>query len=126
MAKNTGKAKVKMEHGHPAVWESDKALKKYYKALDIEEIVEWSTALGETFKATDDPMIFRMRACMSVLYHFFPKQTKPKQKSKYADYTLEDLVSLAATNNVPVEPCEDERILRMRCIMMLRAHKVIE
>lgn len=124
MAKNT--KKVQMKHGHPFEWESDKALKKYYKALDIEEIVEWGKALGTEFKATDDPMIFRMRACMAVLYYFFPKETKPKKKSKYADYTLEDLVSMAANNNVPVEPCEDERILRMRCIMMLRAHKVIE
>lgn len=123
MAKNT--KKVEMKYGHPAVWETDKVLKKYYKQLDIEDIVEWGTKLGTTFKACDDPAIFRMRACMAILYHFFPKETKPKKKSKYADYTLEQLVEMAATNNVPVEPTDDERILRMRVIMMLRAHGII-
>ena len=62
---------------------------------------------------------------MAILYKHFPRQTAPKKESKYAQYSLEDLVTLASEHDVVVELCDDERILRMRLIMSLRACKVI-
>lgn len=103
-----------------------KAIKKHYKGLTDEEVVAWVAKEGLTVKDYGNPAINRMRNCMAILYLHFPAEApKPKEKSKYADMTLEQLVSMAAENNVPVEVTDNERILRMRTIMALRAHKVI-
>lgn len=110
---------------HPSKFDSEKDLKKYYKKLTTSEVEAWVTSFNGEFKPSEDASIHRMRACMAVLYHFFPKQTAPKKQSKYSTYSLEDLVSMAADNNVPVEVTDDERILRMRTIMALRAHGII-
>ena len=113
--------------GHPTVWESEKALKKYYKALTTEQVEKWVEALGLTFKpCPESEAIHRMRACMAILYHFFPRQEKPKKESKYKQYSTEQLLDMAINNDVVFEPCEDPRILRMRAIMALRAAKVID
>lgn len=104
-----------------------KGLKKHYKGLTDAELEEWIAKEGLTFNAcpTSQP-INRMRMCMAILYKHFPdEQPKPKAKSKYQDLTLEQLVEMAATNDVPVEMVENEKILRMRLIMALRAHKII-
>lgn len=119
------KKSVKAVVSHPSKWADESALKKYYKKLDTSEVIKWVEELGCTFKESTDQSIHRMRACMAVLYHFFPKEVKAKKQSKYSEYTLEQLVTLAADRNIPVEVCEDERILRMRTIMALRAHQVI-
>lgn len=117
----------KLVAGHPTEWKDEKALKKYYKSLDTEEVIEWGKALGVTFKpCPDSEAIHRMRACMAILYHFFPKEAKPKKESPYKKYSLEDLIQMAAEKDVPYEPTDDQRILRMRVIMALRAAKVIE
>lgn len=120
------KKSVKGASGHPTEFAGQDVLKKYYKKLSTQEVEAWVSTLGASFNPSVDPSIHRMRACMAVLYHFFPKEVKAKKSSKYSSYTLEELVILAADNNVPVEITEDERILRMRTIMALRAHKVIE
>lgn len=116
------------EHGYPEVgtFTDQKMLQKFYKHLTIEELEGWVELEGLEVKPTDSEAIYRMRLCMAVLYHHFPKAPAKKKASKYAEYTLEHLVQLAVDGSVPVEMCDDERILRMRLIMALRAHKVIE
>lgn len=103
-------------------------LQKFYKKLDTEVIAEWVELEGLEFKpCPESPSIHRMRLAQAVLYKHFPKApSKPKQKSKYADYTTEQLVEMAVANEVPVEATDDLRILRMRTIMALRAHKLVD
>lgn len=119
------------ENGYPEVgmFEDKKVLQKFYKQLDTAILEDWCTLEGLTFKpAVDSEPIHRMRVCMAILYHHFPKEpsTTVKKKSKYSDYTTEALISLAVENDVPVEVTDDMRIMRMRTIMALRASKVIE
>jgi len=103
-----------------------KALQKHYKGLSDAEVMEWVALEGLTVKDYGNPSINRMRACMAVLYLHFPAEApKAKEKSKYAEYSLEKLVEMAVEHSVPVEVTDNERILRMRTIMALRAHKVI-
>lgn len=131
MAKKNEKlnaVKYVQEKGYPEVgfFAEDKDLQKFYKQLDTSALEEWATLEGLTYKACpESPAIHRMRVAMAILYKHFPRQTAPKKESKYAQYTLEDLVTLASEHDVAVELCDDERILRMRLIMSLRACKVI-
>lgn len=115
-------------NGFPEVggFEDEKSLQKFYKQLDTEQLESWCELEGVTFKAClEQPPIHRMRAAMAILYHHFPKESAPKKESPYKAYTTEQLVQLALENDVVFEACEDDRILRMRAIMALRAHKVI-
>lgn len=115
--------------GYPEVgtYKEQKDLQKFYKHCTMEQLIEWVELEGLEVKPTDSEPIMRMRLCMAVLYAHFPKEpTKGKKKSKYSDYDLDALVSMAIENDVAYEPCEDERIHRMRVIMALRANKVIE
>ena len=117
------------ENGYPEVgaFEDKKSLQKFYKQLDTSLIEDWAALEGLSFKPCEDSEpIHRMRVCMAILYHHYPKQTKAKKKSKYAKYALEDLVKLAVDNDVAIEICEDERILRMRAIMALRDAEIID
>lgn len=114
--------------GYPEVgtFEDEKALQKFYKQLPTATLEEWATLEGLTYKACpESEAIHRMRVAMAILYKHFPRQTAPKKEFKYASYSLEDLVNLASEHDVPVEMTDDERILRMRLIMALRASKVI-
>jgi len=114
--------------GFPEVgtFKEQKDLQRFYKHLEVSQLEEWVELEGLEVKPTDSEPIYRMRLCMAILYKHFPKAPAKKKQSKYAQYKLEDLVQLAAEHDVPVEVCEDERILRMRVIMALRASKVIE
>ena len=115
--------------GYPevGVFTDKKDLQKFYKQLDTDMLEDWCDVEGLTYKPCEDnESIHRMRVAMAILYKHFPKQTKAKEKSKYAKYTLEDLVDMAIKNNVAVEETDDERIMRMRLIMNLRANGVIE
>jgi hypothetical protein len=112
------------EKGH---FEDKKDLQRFYKHLTDEQLQEWIDVEGLEYKpCPESEAINRMRMCMAILYYHFPKAPAKKKKSKYADYTLEDLVQMAIDNDVPVEPCDDERILRMRTIMALRAAGYLE
>lgn len=109
------------------VFTEQKDLQKFYKHLSDEQLLEWIELEGLEFKPSDSQPINRMRMAMAVLYSHFPKTyTSSKKKSKYADYTNEMLLDMAIKNDVVFEVCDDERILRMRAIMALRAAKVIE
>lgn len=117
-------------NGYPEVgyFQEQKDLQKFYKHLTDEQLVEWVEVEGlmDTVKPSDSQPIMRMRLAMAVLYKHFPKQTASKKKSKYADYSDEQLVSMLLEHDVPCEVTDDARIMRMRAIMALRAHKVIE
>ncbi|MGL5191223.1 MAG: hypothetical protein ACRC7S_16410 [Cetobacterium sp.] len=115
--------------GYPEVgtFTDKKDLQRFYKQLDTDMLEDWCEIEGLTYKAcTDNESIHRMRVAMAILYKHFPKQTKAKATSKYAKYTLEDLVDMALQANVAVEDTDDERIMRMRLIMNLRVNGVIE
>lgn len=115
--------------GYPEVgtFTDKKDLQKFYKQLDTDMLEDWCEIEGLTYKpCSDNESIHRMRVAMAILYKHFPKQTKEKAKSKYAKYTLEDLLDMAVQNEVAVEETDDERILRMRLIMNLRANKVLD
>ena len=131
--KNTGKVnpvEVVENQGYPEVgtFKEAKELQKFYKKLPTTTLEDWATLEGLEYKpCTDSEPIHRMRVAMAILYKHFPKEpSKAKKKSKYSDYTLEDLVNLAIENDVAFETTEDERILRMRAIMSLREAKVIQ
>jgi predicted nucleic acid-binding protein len=103
-----------------------KALKKHYKGLTDGELCEWIELEGLEFKPNDHESINRMRMCMAVLYHHFPADApKPKEKSKYADYTDLALIEMAVEHDVPVLVTDDAKIMRMRVIMALKAHKLL-
>ena len=139
MAKKTTAVKVMVEgkvdaqayvkaNGYPEVGSvaDEKSLQKFYKQLDTAQVEEWVALEGLTFKPCEEqPAIHRMRACMAILRKHFPVEVKAKKESPYKKYTTEDLVQMALDNSVAFEPAEDERILRMRAIMALRANKVI-
>src|SRR5690606_27704197 len=114
------------EHGYPEVgfFEEKKDLQKFYKHLTDEQLAEWIELEGLGFNPSDSQPINRMRMAMAVLYDWFPKEPSKKKESKYAKCSLEDLVGMAVEHDVPVEPTDDERIMRMRTIMALRAAKI--
>lgn len=115
--------------GYPEVgyFTEQKDLQKFYKHLEDTQLTEWVELEGLEYKPADSAPIERMRKCMAILYKHFPKTpSASKKKSKYADYTNEYLLQLALEKDVVFEVCDDERILRMRAIMALRAAKVIE
>jgi len=110
------------EKGH---FEEKKDLQKFYKHLSDAQLVEWIELEGLEYTPNESESINRMRMCMAVLYHWFPKAPSAKKQSKYAQYSNEDLMELALKNDVVFEICDDERILRMRAIMALRASEVL-
>jgi len=101
-----------------------KAMKRYIKKLTDEQLFEWCELEGVTWKHCDHPAINRMRAAMAIKSLHFP-ETAPKKsskkKSKYADYTTEQLVQMALENDVAVRDAKgDPRIERMYVIVALR------
>lgn len=115
--------------GYPEVghFTDKKDLQKFYKALPTETLEDWCAVEGLEYKACpDSEAIHRMRVAMAILGLHFPKTpAKPKSKAKYTQ-TLEELVQMCLDGDVAVEPTEDTRIMRMRCIMNLRANGIIE
>lgn len=113
---------------YPVVGKVDlKGLKKICKAMTDEEIAVWVETAKLTVKDYGSPAINRMRQIMAIKGIYFPETVAtPKAKSKYADLSLEALVAMASDASVPVEVTDNERILRMRVIMALRAHKLID
>lgn len=122
--------KYVQESGYPEVGTevvAEKAnLQKFYKHLTDEQLAEWIELEGLEYNASDSEPINRMRMCMAILYKHFPKAPSAKKQSKYAQYSLEDLMNLALEKDVVFEDTDDERILRMRAIMALRAAKVLD
>ena len=109
--------------------ESAKELKKLYKGMTDTQLDEWLALEGLTdkVKISGHGPIDRMRKCMAIsALHFPPAPKAPKSKSKYADYTTEQLVQMAMDHDIPVKDDKgDVRILRMYTIMALREAGVL-
>lgn len=126
MTKKLNKKQVQevVEKGYPEVGhfgDDKRALQNFYRHLSNEQLEEWVELEGLEITPTDSEPIYRMRLAMAILYLHYPKAPSKKKQSKYAKYSLEDLVQMAVDKDVPVEPTEDDRIMRMRTIMALRA-----
>ena len=105
-----------------------KALKKIYKGLTDAQLDEWLALEGLTdkVKLCGHGPIDRMRKCMAITNLHFPKESAVKTKSKYADYTTEQLVQMAMDSDVEVKDDKgDMRILRMYTIMALKQAGVL-
>lgn len=104
------------------------AFKKHVKSLTDEQVAAWVAQEGLEVKDYKSAPINRMRQLMAIKELHFPSEKAPstKKESPYKKHTTEDLVQMAIDNNVLFEACDDEKILRMRAIMALRSHKVIE
>ena len=118
------------EYPEVGSFDTEKAMKKYIKGLTDAELQEWCELEGATWKPNEHQSINRMRMAMAIkALHFpdtAPKKSK-KSKSKYADYTTEQLVAMALDNDVEVKDDKgNERILRMYTIMALRNAGIIE
>lgn len=104
-------------------------IKKYYKQLSNEQLDEWLELEGLEYKPNEHEGIDRMRKCMAIREYHFPKEPKAKKsKSKYADFTTEELLQMALDNDVEVKEAKGNNmnILRMYTIMALRDAGVIE
>lgn len=101
-----------------------KAIKKYIKKLEDEQLYAWCELEGATWKHNDHDNINRMRAAMAIKALHFPETKssgKAKKKSKYSDYSTEDLVKMALEHDVEVKDSKgDDRIERMYTIIALR------
>lgn len=109
-------------------FKSEDEIKKYYKQLDDDQLDEWLELEGLEYTANEHAGINRMRKCMAIKEYHFPKENKSKKsKSKYADFTTEELLQMALDNDVEVKDAKGNlKILRMYCIMALRDAKVLE
>jgi len=104
----------------------DRDLKKVYKKLSDEQLMEWLALEGLTHKpCIENPAINRMRMCMEILYLHFPKApSKAKKASGWKVYSIEQLMVMASEHSVEYEFSDHEAILRMRVIMALKASGV--
>jgi hypothetical protein len=108
---------------YPEVGSVDaKALKKVCKNLTDAEVAEYAALYNLVVKDYGHDSINRMRQIMAITGLHFPSTIKAaKPKSVYAHLTLENLLGQIVDGGVFVEVTDDERIMRMRAIMALRA-----
>ncbi|MMZ60467.1 hypothetical protein D3C81_961420 [compost metagenome] len=105
----------------------EKTFKAHVKPLTMDELQEWAALYELTVKPTDSAPIQRMRLIMAIKEMHFPTPPRePKNRSPYSKWTTEELVQMALDNEIIYEPAEDMKIMRMRTIMALRAHGIIE
>ncbi|WIT25944.1 hypothetical protein [Bacillus phage SPO1L1] len=113
-----------IEYPEVGDFEDEKAIKKYIKGLTDDQLQAWCELEGAEWVENEHRNINRMRMAMAIKIVHFPelaKKPSTKKKSKYADYTTEELVQMALENNVEVRDDKgDDRILRMYTIMALR------
>jgi hypothetical protein len=123
---NTGKQKLagqEIEYPEVGSFKDEKYLKRFYKQLDDSQLDEWIGLEGLTYKSCEHESINRMRKCMAILELHFPKKpkTNTKSKSKYSQYSTEELVAMANKHGLPVKDSKgSDQILRMYTIMELR------
>lgn len=113
-----------IEYPEVGDFEDEKAIKKYIKGLTDEQLQAWCELEGAEWVENEHRNINRMRMAMAIKAVHFPelaKKPSSKKKSKYAEYTTEELVEMAIDNNVEVRDDKgNERILRMYTIVALR------
>lgn len=98
-----------------------KVLKKHFKNLTNDQLDEWISIEGIQVTLCGHAPIDRMRKCMAITAKHFPPAPKATTKSRYSNYTTEELVQMAMDNNVEIRDDKgDMRILRMYTIVALR------
>ncbi|QPX71572.1 hypothetical protein [Bacillus phage SP8] len=119
-----------IEYPEVGDFEDEKAIKKYIKGLTDEQLQAWCELEGAEWVENEHRNINRMRMAMAIKAVHFPelaKKPSSKKKSKYAEYTTEELVEMALENNVEVRDDKgNERILRMYTIIALREAGLLE
>jgi len=120
-----------VEYPEVGSFKDEKAMKKFTKGLTDAALFDWCELEGvEWNRCPEHAPIDRMRAAMAIKGKHFPDtapKASAKSKSKYADYTTDQLIAMCLENDLDVTGDNgDMRILRMRAIMVLRAAKVIE
>ncbi|WCS68656.1 hypothetical protein Goe19_02080 [Bacillus phage vB_BsuM-Goe19] len=119
-----------IEYPEVGDFEDEKAIKKYIKGLTDEQLQAWCELEGAEWVENEHRNINRMRMAMAIKAVHFPelaKKPSSKKKSKYAEYTTEELVEMAIDNNVEVRDDKgNERILRMYTIIALREAGLLE
>lgn len=115
-----------LEYPELGSFNDEKAIKKYIKGLTDAQLHEWVELEGVEYKTSDHTSINRMRQAMAIKGLHFPSTVATKgaskKKSKYSDYTTEQLVEMAIENDVEVRDDKgDMRILRMYTIMALKS-----
>lgn len=133
--KSTSKAPNPDVDGYPEVgyFAEEADIKKYIKKLSYEQLEEWCNQAGAEYNLHDNPSINRMRMAMAIkakhFTHLAPGNGKSKsgKKSKYAQYSNEDLAQMCLDNDVEVRDAKgDARIERMYMITDLRKANVID
>jgi hypothetical protein len=112
-----------VEYPEVGSFKEEKYLKRFYKQLDDTQLDEWVALEGLSYKSCEHESINRMRKCMAILELHFPKKPKvnTKSKSKYSQFTTEQLVDMARKANLPIKDSKgSDQILRMYTIMSLR------
>lgn len=113
-----------VEYPEIGAFDDIKGFKKYVKKLTDDQLAEWCELEGATWNAIEHQSINRMRMAMAIKAKHFPEtapKSSGKSKSKYSDYTTEELLEIAVSNDVDVKDAKgDARILRMYTIMALR------
>lgn len=111
-------------------FEDIKEFKDYFRELDDYTAEYMARALNLEWKPTDKPQIHRMRISMAIQRHLFPELFKPKEtsskKSKYGDYSTDELVTMAKENKVGWKETDNEPINRMRVIQALKKEGHLE
>lgn len=132
-ANKVDKEEVDEVAGFPPVgyFDTEKDMKKYIKGLTNSQLAEWLEEENIEYTPNDHESINRMRMAMAIkALHFpdtAPKAGKSKKKSKYGDYSTDDLVQMALDNDVEVADHKDDmRILRMYTIVALRKAGILE
>lgn len=114
-----------VEYPEIGTLKTEKDFKKAVKKLSDANVFEWCELEGATWKrCPDQAPIDRMRAVMAIKAKHFPSTApkgETKSKSKYSDYTDEQLVQMALDNDITVRDDKgDKRIMRMYTIMALK------
>lgn len=130
MAKAKPKATPEVTYPEVGTVTEQKDLKKVYKKLTDAQLDEWLAIEGLTdqVKLSGHASIDRMRKCMAITALHFPKEpSASSKKSKYSDFTTEQLVQMALDNDVIVKDDKgDPRILRMYTIVALKEAGILE
>jgi len=118
-----------IEYPEKGSFKDEKAIKKYIKKLSDQQLYDWCELEGVTWKHNENAPINRMRAAMAIKAFHFPAlapkgDTKPK--SKYSQYSDEELIAMAAEKGIAVKDAKgDKRINRMYHIIALREAGVL-
>lgn len=100
-------------------------LKEFIKDLDTPTLEYFAKGLELTWTPTYHANIHRMRIAMAMHRYFFPEMFQPKEpkkKARFSDMSTDELVKQAKEVDKNLEVTKNDRINRMKAIMVL-SHK---